>query len=158
MTVDNELLAELRALLPSSPSVGELGSAEAAEVAEHVRRRFVSEGERVWWWESLNSESVTVPYGDADGLEWLAKLVPSGEVVRLVVTDDEVGPWPVFEGEAQGMWQLLRELRYFEYFVTSARFDWVVFDTHHNALVATGTLLERARALLDSAVGDDDPP
>lgn len=151
-----ELLDELRALLPTSPGLNELSASEAEEVAEHVRRRFVSEGDKVWWWESLNSESATLPYGDSDGLEWLGKLLPGREVVRLVVTDDEARPWPVFEGEARALWRLLPELRFFEYFITGKACDWVVFDTHHNALVITGALLERVRSLVDSPVKDDD--
>lgn len=155
MAVDEKLLKEIRALLPSSPGVRELSTAQAAEVVQRIRRGFVREGNNTWWWESLSSESVTLPYGDSDGLQWLRRLVPSREVVRLVVTDDEAGPWPVFEGEAQALRSILRELRFFEYLVTGARGDWVIFDTHHNTLVVAGALLEQARALVGLPDGDN---
>lgn len=154
MAVDEELLKDLRALSRRNPGLRELNTVESAEVAGDVRLRFVGEDASVWWWESLVSDSVTLPYGDSDGLQWLERLVPNRELVRLVVTDDEARPWRIFEGEAQELWRLLRELRYFEFFVTSTRCDWVIFDTHHNTLVVTGALLERAQSFGGSS-GED---
>jgi len=147
VAVDEELLAELRALLSTKASLRELGASEAQGVVEEVGRRFVSQTDRVWWWESLKTESEVLAYEDSDGLELHTELIPDTDTVRLVVTDDEPGPWPVFEGEARAFWELLRDLRFFEYFVVSMDCRWIVFDTHHNTLVTTGAILPKARSL-----------
>jgi hypothetical protein len=147
MAVDEELLDELRVLLTSMDCLRKLSDSEAVAAIDEVARRFVDKEESVWWWQSLKCDSVTLPYRDSDGLVLLGELVPAESTIRLVVTDDQPRPWPVFEGEAPKFWDLFRELRFFEYFIASEDSQWVVFDTHHNALVVTGAILDKARYL-----------
>lgn len=149
--VDKELIMRFRSLLPASRGVRELRNSEAEVVTERVKSHFVEEPDAIWWWEALSSNSVSIRYGSADGLKLLGCLIPSQELVRLAVTDDEPGHWPVFEGEAGALCSLVREIPFFEFFVTSMECDWVVFDTHHNCLVVTGALLQRARCLMGVA-------
>ncbi len=153
MTVSQELLGEIRALLPVHMGVRELSGSESAEFEVSVQRRFVQDSDALYWWDSLRTESVSLDYGDADGLAWLGKLIPSGQDVRLFVTDDEPGPWPAFAGEFGALKRLVDELHYFEFFFVGENRDWVIFDTHHNTLVVTGNLLERARGLGDGLAG-----
>jgi hypothetical protein len=147
MTVDEELLDEFRVLLTSMDALRELSDMEALAVVDEIARRFVDKEESVWWWQSLKCDSVRLPYGDTDGLALLGELVPAESKIRLVITDDEPRPWRVFEGEARKILTLLRELRFFEYFIASEDCRSVIFDTHHNALVAAGSILEKARCL-----------
>jgi hypothetical protein len=147
MTVDKGLVDEIRALLANIDALRELSDFEALAIVDDVARRFVDKKESVWWWESLKFDSVTLSYGDSDGLVLLAELLTAESTVRLVITDDEPRPWPVYEGKACKVWQLLRELRYFEYFIASKDCQWVIFDTHHNTFVATGAILDKARCL-----------
>jgi hypothetical protein len=148
MTVDEELLDQFRVYLTNRDGLRELNFLEALVVVDDIARRFVDKEESVWWWESLKCDSVTLPYGDSDGLALLGELLFAERMIRLVVTDDEPRPWPVFEGEAQTILELLRELRFFEYFIASEDCRWVVFDTHHNALVAAGSILGKAKCLI----------
>ena len=147
MTFDEELLDEVRVLQTNMGGLRELSDLEALAVVDEIARWFVDQKESVWWWQSLKCDSVRLKYGDADGLALLSELVPAESKIRLVITDDEPRPWRVFEGEARKFWALLRKLRFFEYFIATEDCRSVVFDTHHNALLAAGALLEKARYL-----------
>ncbi len=150
MPFDENLIEEVRGLLSTTDGARELNADEEAEVIQGVRDRFVIDEDVRWWWTSVKPESVTLHYGDANGLDSLRRLLPSGEVVRLAITDDHFAPWPVIEGDVPSLLGLLGELSFFEFFVTSRTCDWVIFDTHHNDLVVAGALLEPARSLIDS--------
>jgi hypothetical protein len=147
MTVDEVLLDQFRVSLTRRDGLRELSDLESLLVVDEIARRFVEKEEHVWWWQSLKCDWVTLTYGESDGLVVLGKLLSAERVIRLVVTDDEPRPWPVFEGEARRMLDILRGLRFFEYFIASEDCRWAVFDTHHNALVATGSILDKARCL-----------
>jgi hypothetical protein len=147
MTVDEVLLDQFRVSLKRRDGLRELSDLESLVVVDEIARRFVEKEEHVWWWQSLKCDWVTLTYGESDGLVVLGKLLSAERVIRLVVTDDEPRPWIVFEGEARRMLDILRGLRFFEYFIASEDCRWVVFDTHHNALVATGSILDKARCL-----------
>ena len=147
MTFDEELLDEFRVLQKNMGALRELSDLEALVLVDEIARRFVDKKESVWWWQSLKCDSVRLEYGDADGLALLGELVPAESKIWLIMTDDEPRPWRVFEGEARKFWVLLRKLRFFEYFIASEDCRSVVFDTHHNALVAAGSLLEKAGCL-----------
>jgi len=147
MAVDEELFDEFRVLLSNMDALRELSDMEALAVVDEIARRFVDKKECVWWWQSLKCDSVILPYGEADGVALLGELVPAESKIRLVITDDEPRPWRVFEGEARKFWVLFRKFRFFEYFIASEDCRSVIFDTHHNALVAAGSILEKARCL-----------
>ena len=75
----------------------------------------------------------------------LRDLIGNAESVFLVPTDDESPPWPVFTGSIFYVIELLKEIRFFEYFLTDKNGTWVIFDTHHNTLVVTGILMDKAK-------------
>jgi len=82
-------------------------------------------------------------YDGADAFSVLRSNIGDLELVRLVVTDDEPQPWPVFEGPLEEILVVLQETRYFEYFLVPGVNDggrWIVFDTHHNQLVWAGEM------------------
>lgn len=69
----------------------------------------------------------------------LRQIVPDlSEPPLLFVTDDEPPPWPCVVAPIPVLVDMLREQRFFEYFIVDPRFQWVIFDTHHNALVGFG--------------------
>ena len=99
---------------------------------------YVADSSSLHWWESLKCIAVHMPYADADGLAQLARLVGQRTDARLVVTDDEQPPWPVYSGDAQKIIEMLRECRFFEYILAAHDMSWIVFDTHMNELVSAG--------------------
>ncbi|MCK6521691.1 hypothetical protein L6R49_09655 [Myxococcota bacterium] len=146
MAVDPELLEELRALAPGL-GVVELAEADAAGVIRRARATFVTRPRVTWWWTALRPPTVTLPYGGQDGLTLLVRLLPAETRAVLVVTDDEPPPWPTFEGAIGDLVALLRELRPFELWLSAREADWIVFDTHHDALVVAGPLVAAAQSV-----------
>jgi len=90
----------------------------------------------------LSVPAKTISYGDEDGLEIIGRVIPNNPEVILFVTDDESRPWPAFKGHLSNILTLIGEVRFFEYILTDEKLDWLVFDTHYNALVLTEKLIE----------------
>ncbi len=99
---------------------------------------YVADPSSLRWWESLKCSAVRMPYADTDGLAKIATLVGQRTNARLIVTDDESPPWPVYSGDAQKIIAMLRECRFFEYILAAHDRSWILFDTHMNELVSAG--------------------
>ena len=145
--IDTELLDELSAVAKAQ-SIDELSPSAADQVVQSVAASLLESKPGTWWWTSLREESFKVDYTD-EGLSLLAKLLDDMGSVCLVATDDEPPPWPVFEGPVDAIIELVSQQRFFEYFVTAPPYDWAVFDTHHNLLVAAGVIVTRAKSTLN---------
>jgi len=105
-----------------------------------VAKRFDIVFDSPWSWESLLGTARVVSYGRADGLARLVELLPnSGADSILFVTDEEPPPWPCFVAPASALTDLLREQRMCEFCLVDAGMSWIVFDNHHNALIALGS-------------------
>lgn len=146
MSIDLELLAALR-LAAAAFGVKELPPAEAEQAVRRAREAFVSVPEATWWWTSLREPRVAVRYGEADGLRLLLRLQPHDTTAVLAVTDDEPVPWPAFKGALGNLVAMVRDVRAFEFWIAPPDSRWIVFDTHENALVVAGSLVEAARDL-----------
>jgi len=140
--MDSQLRDNILSVVDSTDRLRVLDAAEAQAAIAELGARFVEDTSVIWWWESLRPPTVRIPYGDADGLEWLLRLVPDEATVRLAVTDDEAPPWLMVEGRIDALVEILRQLRIFEYWIAPAEAEWMVFDTHSNALVVAGCLVD----------------
>jgi hypothetical protein len=138
--VDNDLLEELEAAVRSVGGVNSLPEREAADCIRKLASSFVADSNSNWWWESLTKPSKRIAYGSMDGVSILATLVEPKSEVILVATDDSFPPWPVYRGCVGCVIAVLRECRFFEYFVAARDESWIVFDTHMNELVVVGRL------------------
>ncbi|MDB5806243.1 MAG: hypothetical protein JWN73_3565 [Betaproteobacteria bacterium] len=121
----------------------ELHADVAGGVAAAVASAFVEDASKVWWWDSLHSQTLTINYGERDVFAELRKLIKQDERVRLFVTDDEPPPWPAFEGLREEIFFLIGEQSYFEFFLVPANAiepAWVIFDTHHDQLIVAGQI------------------
>jgi len=93
----------------------------------------------VWWWEGLPDQAMRVPYADQEGLHIVLKIISeTSDRLILFVTDDSCAPWMCVSGTASGLVDMLREQRFFEYFIVNSTMDWILFDTHHNSIVILG--------------------
>jgi len=99
---------------------------------------YVVNSSSLHWWESLKGSAVRIPYGEADGLAKLAKLIGERADARLVVTDEKEPPWPVYSGGSPKITAMLRECRFCEYILAAHDMSWIVFDTHMNELLSVG--------------------
>ena len=144
--MDEELLSDIRKSIAEISSRGsredviEMSEKEADAVADSVARTYVEQPNSLWWWSHLRAKSWIDDYSEAEVPERLQEIIGNRRV-RLVVTDDEPRPWPVFEGEATHILGIIFEQRFFEYFLVPASTgvpDWIIFDNHENQLVVVG--------------------
>ena len=151
-SIDPNLFKEIREIVACHQDLRELDSSEAESIVGKIVEKFVEDVNQVWWWRSLKRESVTLPYDEADCFGLLTRLLGSETTeVFLIVTDDEPQPWLMFSGQFESIRTVLTELRFFEFFITNQDCSWLVFDTHHNALVVVGNLIEAAKNMSSKA-------
>jgi hypothetical protein len=141
--MDEELLNQIRESAQEKKHTRKLDSTTANAALALIEASHIVNPKKTWWWESLRLPSRSIEYGDADVFPLIAKLIGRNEVVRLVVTDDESPPWPVYEGPLDEILSVIAGQRFFEYFLVPAKYQtagWIIFDTHHNRLVVTGEI------------------
>lgn len=135
-----ELLKSIRRYLSEHPEIKVLEAEESERLRLLIASRFGLVTERTWWWERLPKEAVSLPYSDEEGLDLLLNILPTPTApFWLFVTDDNPPPWTCIYGTGTNLIEMLREQRFFEYFIVNAGLNWMVFDTHHNTLVMLGT-------------------
>lgn len=140
MMIDPELTDTIRRTIQIFPGVKELPAVEAAELLSAAAKRHLMDPAQLWWWMTPSGAHQTIHYGDSNGLDKVADIVPARGLAFLAVTDDEPRPWPVFEGTTGELIAVLRKVRFCEYFLGAVDLEWLVFDTHHNDLVIMGSL------------------
>ena len=136
--LDIDLVEELDEASRKIPGVSRMSPMAAAAYVEGLAEAFVADASRLHWWEALKGTASRVRYGKADGLVKLEGLLAEHADVRLVVTDEEEPPWPVYAGTALQLLAMLRECRFCECVLAAPDMRWVVFDTHMNELVTLG--------------------
>ena len=136
--IDASLTEEVRIALTKAPSVRKLSDEEAGAAVDAVAKRWEIDTDANWWWEGLSAEHHAIPYDD-DGLDKLAQIAPTDARAHLVITDDELPPWPVLTGTVGDLIGVLRELPFCEFFLVDPKHEWIVFDTHESQLVVAGT-------------------
>ena len=147
-SLDSTLVQEVRAIVDKHEGLVMLGSLEAESVVTKVADKFVDDLDQVWWWTSLKEEAITLPCEEDIDFALLKEVLKDATAeVLLVVTDDEPRPWLVFGGQFEAIVSVLSELRFFEFFITNRDCDWLIFETHHNALVVAGDLVEIAKSV-----------
>lgn len=139
--IEPELTEAIRRAIQRFPGMKELPFPEASDLLDAVAKRHVADPAQLWWWTAPRGAHETIPYGEKDGLDEIARIVPARSAAFLAVTDDEPRPWPVFEGTTADLLSVLREVRFCECFLGAADLEWFVFDTHHNELVVMGSLV-----------------
>lgn len=142
MPIDRALGLEIEAALRTIPTLSIVPEVELRGRLAAIAKQYVKDPESIWWWECLKAPSRTISYGEDDGLKILEQLVPDqSDIVTLVATDDQPQPWVGIEGDIRSLCKLIGECRFFEYIVFPESCEWVIFDTHHNQLVATGSVV-----------------
>ena len=115
--IDDDLLAELQAAAKRVGSVELLSADEASQYIEKLAALFVSDKNNRWWWISLKQPSKHIAYGNTCGLSILLDLVKYEHLAILVATDDSYPPWPAYSGNLKCIIEVIKECRFFEYFL-----------------------------------------
>lgn len=143
--MDDELLQAIREYIINNNSIEELSHEDSLNAIGVVADKFIKDRKRVWWWETLLETPAILPYEGNDGISLLLSMVNDAKTtVLLYITDDEIGPWPVFRGNLREIAEMILQLRFFEYFISDESFSWLIFDTHMNSLVVSGCMREKA--------------
>jgi hypothetical protein len=93
-----------------------------------------------WLWDAFKNPSCSMPLDDATTV--LKELVPIGETVWFIAEDarrnKRYGNYWVYEGKIGPIVDVIRETYYFEYYVVSKKFEWLLCENHHDILMAVG--------------------
>jgi len=120
---------------------------EARKIFDTALAEFVSGGDRRWWWEAFSKPSYFLdPAGD-DGFKYITQIVPDPEeVVLFIAEEDQLDFYPVYEGSAEVITQVIMECYRFEYYLIAKDMSWLLCENHHNRLIGVGeTIIERLR-------------
>ena len=134
--MDTQLINSIKKHASTSATLRLLEPHEADQLRISVANRFGFPETLVWWWETLPNDATHLSYSDDNGFDKLRQILStkSGPLC-LFVTDDEPPPWPCITGPIEPLIRLLKEERFFEYFIVDHNLDWILFDTHHNKLI-----------------------
>jgi hypothetical protein len=93
-----------------------------------INQRYLWEGKKDGFRKDYIDES--------EGLSFLKELLDKFEErIYLVITDDEFPPWQVLFFSKSYLIDLLKDNRYFEFFIFDGSMENIVFDTHDNSLI-----------------------
>lgn len=112
---------------------------------------FVEGGDRRWWWESFKSESQSVTFDNGMGFQRLGEFVPNPkEILWLVVEDDQLPFYPIFEASTEDIQKIIGECFAFEYYLIPKNKRWLLCENHHNSVIGVGD--EVVSAIIQTAM------
>jgi hypothetical protein len=105
-----------------------------------------------WLWDAFKLPRCSMPLDDATTV--LKELMPPTETVWFITEDarrnKRHGNYWVYEGKIGPIVDVIRETHYFEYYIVSKKFEWLLCENHHDILMAVGqpmvNQLERLKA------------
>jgi hypothetical protein len=119
-----------------------LGEKEALILFDKLKEKYEFDYSILYLWEKNYFEKTTVEY-ENKWEEYLERdLIIFTDTIYIVVSDDNYYPWNMLQGRKTELLSLLKELRFFEYFIFDSRMKMVLFDTHHNTFVKISPELE----------------
>ncbi|MVN79332.1 hypothetical protein GO988_23625 [Hymenobacter sp. HMF4947] len=102
-----------------------------------------------WWWESFKGPQYRLFFDTAWAVDYLTQLVDEHEQIWLVACDTDQDPskfW-LFQGTVQATQWLLQEHCYFEYYLVSKKYQWLLCETDHDVLIGLGSAIPRMQQL-----------
>jgi hypothetical protein len=140
LTTERELVQSIRAYVNRHPALTVLRAEEAERLRLAVAQSFELPAARCWWWECIPASHAFVDYPSGDVSAWRDRmqemLSADDQPLWLFVTDDELPPWICVTGSRDSLIEMLMELPYVEYFIVNQQLSRILFDTHHNRLIA----------------------
>ncbi len=132
---EHEIDGAAKRLGVSAAQVSRCDSTESAEIADAARSRFVSDSPRVWWL-GFRQPFDSHPYSDSKNWERkLVELIPRGTNSCWLIVESDRSIYPVYKIQIDTILSVLRECSFFEYYLVSLNFDWIIADTDHNELI-----------------------
>ena len=150
-SVIHEITKAIATLQLDQNAVRQLSPDESEATYCEALRKFVSSGDRRWWWESFHKPCTSALFKSGDGWRHLPQITPNpDELVWFIAEDSELPYNPVFETSPLIASQIIGECYGFEYYLVSKDYSWLVCENHHNVVFAVGNEVE-ARLLAATA-------
>ncbi len=136
--LEEGLVASIRTYVECHSGLRVVPDDDTSALALEAAGRFAIDRKLRWWWQGLSAGG-RLAYSGQGGLRLLDRMLQqhAGDLI-MVITDDELPPWLAVSGRWECLRALLEEHQFFEFFLLDRRVDWLVFDTHENALVFVG--------------------
>ncbi|WP_210465380.1 DUF6756 family protein [Rufibacter roseolus] len=118
-------------------------------IMQKIERAFVkkenSNTKFNWWWESFKGTQFQISFEQDNAFEFLDQLIDYEEKVWFVACDSYHDPskfW-LFQGYIKPIQKVIAELPYFEYYIISKKYEWLVCENHHGILIGLGNMVSR---------------
>lgn len=102
-----------------------------------------------WWWESFKGPQYRLFFDTAWAFDYLTQLVDEQEQIWFVACDTDQDPskfW-LFQSTVQAIQRLLQAHCYFEYYLVSKKYLWLLCETDHDVLIGLGSVIPRMQQL-----------
>lgn len=144
MTLKHELLQTAATLGLSTDDFRAIGITEWEPIMKRIEDKFVSTRYNAsrWWWDGNFKGSVHAIVLPDHPFEVVDKLIPPQEQVWFIA-EEQSGQdklW-LFEGNIKAIQQVLIESCYFEHYIVSKKYEWLLCENHHGVLYGVGDIV-----------------
>jgi hypothetical protein len=120
-----------------------------SSIMQKIERTFVkkenSNTKYNWWWESFKGTQSNIDFKQDNAYEFLDQLIDTEEKVWFVAcdSDHDSSKFWLFQGYVSPIQKIIGELPYFEYYIISKKYEWLVCENHHGAFIGLGNIVSR---------------
>ncbi|MBR8062609.1 MULTISPECIES: DUF6756 family protein [Burkholderia] len=97
------------------------------------------------WWTSLKEKPIVFQYEDDSGYLHLAELAPSSTRDVWFVVDEGDEEKFIFDAPIQAISEVIKECRFFEYYVVPKDFSWMLAENDHGDLLFVTSMTDAVR-------------
>ena len=155
MTLKHELLQIASVLSLPSTRFRAVGAAEWEPVMKKIEDKFVRApyGRLRWWWTHFKFPHYGMQL-PVQFYEVLHNLLPTQAHAWFIVEEGDKH-W-LFEGRIDAIQQVLAECYFFEFYIVSKKYDWLLCETHHDVLCGIGdSLVEKMKQVKQQMTPDE---
>jgi hypothetical protein len=129
---ENQIHAAAKALEIPDIELRRCAPIEESNIVREGMQRFVNGSPRSWWLSlKRKGKRVSVDHGFLH----LAELIPPRDSLCWLIPETDREHLPVFELHKKWLIPIFSECSFFEYYVMSLRYDWLIIENDHNELI-----------------------
>lgn len=145
--VRDEIESAIKKLCLSESCCKEVGKNQWKAILDRIEEEFINyRAHRSRWnsgiekeyWEYLKRESYSVYFEFDDANECLSDFIDNDEKVWLLAREKSYSKLWIYEGCIQPIQEILSECFYFEYYIVSKKFLWLLCENEHGYLIGSG--------------------
>jgi hypothetical protein len=108
--------------------------ADREKLLDHIKQTFVKGNPRAWW-TSFKKKPAILHSGDNEGYLDLDAFVPSNSKDGWFVIDERNEDKLLFFVPLHSIPQIIRACRFFEYYIVSSEFSWLIAENDHGDIL-----------------------